>query len=343
MTIQPILESFETVTCTLCGADHADTLIEGPDRNYGTVGRFRVVQCNGCGMIYTNPRPRSEVLSEYYPADYGPHNKITIQPTQPSRIERWKTRIKQGVANTFYYGRPGSALGTFALLPFALWFKLLRVVLLPSPIGPRARLLDVGCGTGSFLARLVGEWPELYGVEPDADAARKAAQIPNLNIHTGMLEEASFPDAFFDVVVMWHVLEHVPNPAAVLAEIRRILKPGGHAVIMVPNIASLEFKLFGVNWMGLDVPRHLSHFAPKTLGQMLIDVGLSVTRITIQIEPAMIEASLRNALNVKRRERGGAGWRIARIIFWGLSILLSWLHASGIMVAYARRDMELPR
>jgi SAM-dependent methyltransferase len=339
MIAQPDIKQFEIVNCALCGGNYEKLVIEGPDRNYASPGMFRVVRCLSCGLIYTNPRPRPEALGAYYPNDYGPHNRaITIPSGQQTFLGRWKVWIKYGVADAFYYQRPVAIWKSLLLLPFALWFRLLRVILLPSPSGASARLLDIGCGTGAYLATLIGQWPELYGVEPDEDAAHRAMQVPGLKIHAGTLESADFPDKFFDVVVLWHVLEHIPNPCEVLNEIRRILKPGGHVLIMVPNIAAFEFKLFGINWMGLDVPRHLYHFSPDTLQRMLTNAGLGVLRVNFQIEAATIESSLRNLMDLKRRDPGGIGWKIARLFLWGLSFLLAQLKTSGIMVIYARRD-----
>jgi SAM-dependent methyltransferase len=174
-------------------------------------------------------------------------------------------------------------------------------------------------------------------VEVDPQAASLAARIPGLKIHNGELSSAKYPNNFFDVIVMWHVLEHISNTSELLTEIRRILKPDGFLVILVPNIASLEFKVFGINWKGLDLPRHLYHFSPFTLNALLTGSGFRVSKISTQIEAAILEASIRNLLNLERPKIGkGILWKLIRYFLWGLSFILAQIKASGIIVAYAR-------
>jgi len=131
------------------------------------------------------------------------------------------------------------------------------------------RLLDIGCATGTFLrgARNHGNW-DLYGVEINEHAAQ-VARMHGINVRLGTLEQSGFEDAFFDVVTLWDVLEHLHNPASTLREIYRIIKSDGILVIRVPNAISWDAKIFGRYWAGLDSPRHLYVFTPKTLDALL--------------------------------------------------------------------------
>jgi SAM-dependent methyltransferase len=97
------------------------------------------------------------------------------------------------------------------------------------------------------------------------------ARDRGITVHQGSVQNAAFPDEFFDVVTMWHVLEHVPDPRETLGELRRILKPNGLLVVEVPDSASVTFRLCGDRWLQLDIPRHLQHFTPKTLVRILED------------------------------------------------------------------------
>jgi len=133
---------------------------------------------------------------------------------------------------------------------------------------------------------------------------------------------------------MWHVLEHLPNPLEALAEVSRLLKPGGWFIAMVPNIASFEFQIFQADWLHLDLPRHLYHFSPRTLQQMLEKANLAALRIAFQIEPLSLEDSLRNLLRIKRQP-SGAGLRYFRGFLWILSFLLAQVQSSGVIVVYA--------
>jgi SAM-dependent methyltransferase len=96
---------------------------------------------------------------------------------------------------------------------------------------------------------------------------------------TQPLEEIGLPSNGFDLVILWHVLEHVQSPRDMVREVARILKPGGTLLVAVPNFGSWEAQWSRDRWFHLDVPRHLTHFTPKTLGRMLGEAGLPITDI----------------------------------------------------------------
>ncbi len=143
------------------------------------------------------------------------------------------------------------------------------------------RLLDVGCSTGAFLltARELGCTVE--GVEPSADAAATARDA-GLNVFTGYLEDARFADATFDAATLIEVLEHLRDPRALLAECRRILKPGGVLLITTPNAASWTAGVMGSRWDGFSLYAmggHVSFFSPRSLRIISGRSGFEVARI----------------------------------------------------------------
>jgi len=113
-----------------------------------------------------------------------------------------------------------------------------------------------------------GNW-QVFGVEPNQWAARYAREQLKLDIFHGHLLEANLADNQFDVVTLWDVLEHLHDPRQTLTEIWRILKPGGFLICSVPNLDSIDAKLFGRFWIGLDAPRHLYVYSRCTLSAML--------------------------------------------------------------------------
>lgn len=129
------------------------------------------------------------------------------------------------------------------------------------------------------------------GVEP-AGAAVERARSLGLTIVHGMLADAHYPDASFDSLSLYHVLEHAPDPVALLAECRRILKPGGEMVVGVPNYESLVRGLVGWVWSAYDLPRHLHHFTAESLGQAARRAGLEVVSIGSESLPEHVEAEL---------------------------------------------------
>jgi SAM-dependent methyltransferase len=111
----------------------------------------------------------------------------------------------------------------------------------------------------------------------------------------GTLPHDDLQPESFDVITMWHSLEHVPDPKRVLTEARRLLAPKGKLIIAVPNIDSLAFRIFGQSWFGLDLPRHLTHFAPWTLHLLLERVGYRVEPIKMVRHSSWLRHSARLA------------------------------------------------
>jgi 2-polyprenyl-3-methyl-5-hydroxy-6-metoxy-1,4-benzoquinol methylase len=144
-------------------------------------------------------------------------------------------------------------------------------------------LLDIGCATGNFintLQRRTG-W-QAQGVEVSPYAAR-IAQQRGLLVHTGTLESARYPDDSFEAVTLWDVLEHLHRPLESIAEIKRILKPGGILVFRVPNLDSIDAKIFGTYWVGYDAPRHLHFFRKRTIEAYLKEIGLDILSMRCNI------------------------------------------------------------
>jgi 2-polyprenyl-3-methyl-5-hydroxy-6-metoxy-1,4-benzoquinol methylase len=156
------------------------------------------------------------------------------------------------------------------------------------------RLLDIGCATGEYLAYLRGLGWETRGIEFDPDAAAQARDSLRLDVITGTAESAlpELPSDYFDVVTMWHVLEHLNDPHAVLTEVRRVLKPGGELLIEVPNYQSAWSTLLRGDWFPLEYPYHQHHFTPRTLRRLLNETGFQVSRMKGQAAPAETTWSL---------------------------------------------------
>jgi len=140
-------------------------------------------------------------------------------------------------------------------------------------------VLDVGCGGGTLLGLLKERGFRPLGVDFSAEAARVAESENGVRVLVGSLNDAMFPDGGFDIVTLFHVMEHVANPRAVLAEVSRILKPNGALVLQVPNIDSWQFKAFGARWYGLDIPRHVIDYSKNAMLKLLADSGFVVRRI----------------------------------------------------------------
>jgi 2-polyprenyl-3-methyl-5-hydroxy-6-metoxy-1,4-benzoquinol methylase len=162
--------------------------------------------------------------------------------------------------------------------------------------------LDVGCGRGHLLRelRLLG-W-RVMGTELSDVSARYARDVFHLDVRTANLEDLALPDAEVDVVILWHVLEHVPEPSSLLGEIARVLRPGGTLLVAVPNFGSFEARLTKWRWFHLDVPRHLNHSTRMSLEKMLRDVRLrpyAVSFVAPEYDTFSFVQSTLNALGLR--------------------------------------------
>jgi 2-polyprenyl-3-methyl-5-hydroxy-6-metoxy-1,4-benzoquinol methylase len=138
------------------------------------------------------------------------------------------------------------------------------------------RFLDVGCATGMLLEHMKGRGWHVQGVEICAPAARYGVEQRDVSIEVATLEESRLPAASFDVVHLSHLIEHVPDPRGFLEEAARVTKPGGYLVLVTPDIAGFQAKLFGKRWRSA-IADHLHLFSYRRLRNLIEETGYSVT------------------------------------------------------------------
>jgi len=212
-----------------------------------TVSRetFTLTKCNSCGLIFTNPRPDKNSIGAYYESeDYISH-----------------TNSKKGLLNNAYQFARKYAIHS-------------KYSLVKSYSGaPNSALLDIGCGTGEFLGYCKEKGFKCIGIEPSADARKLAKENHDLSVFD-LNHLAAIESGTFDLITMWHVLEHVHDLKPTIQTVKRILKSGGYYFVAVPNPESFDAKFYGEYWAAFDVPRHLFHFAPATMKRIMEDAGL---------------------------------------------------------------------
>lgn len=155
-------------------------------------------------------------------------------------------------------------------------FALKKKVNLINEMHPKkGKLLDIGAGTGDFLAQAKAANWEVTGIEP----SEKARTIAGKKGVTFAESAAVLEKNSFDVITMWHVLEHVPNVEQQIKELKRLLKPDGTIIIAVPNFRSFDAKYYRRFWAGFDVPRHLWHFSKKAIKQLFLKEKMKVEKM----------------------------------------------------------------
>lgn len=231
-------------TCPWCGNPTEKHVLDLKDY-FLSKEDFKIMECSHCGLRFTTPRPGPDAIGRYYQSDeYYSHqeNKKGLVPRIYEFVKSFNIKHKASLAI--------SGL----------------------PVG---KMLDIGCGVGDFLVYLQKQGWEVQGVEP-SEAAKKIAETRLGFLPKSPLEYASFPDQSFDVITMWHVLEHVDDLHFQTSELVRLLKPGGRLIIALPNFQSFDCQYYKDKWAAWDVPRHLNHFAPDVIRDIITSLGFQV-------------------------------------------------------------------
>ena len=256
----------EFVMCDSCGSGlHRQLLFARDTRTCLVRQQFPLVECKECGLVFVNPRPTRENLGKLYPPDeyYALQESAAMWQGLRPTLKSYAIRFISGHHNT-PWGRTGARL-------------LGRMVSVSVPYVEGGKILDVGCGSGAYLDLMQQVGWVTYGVEPSKTGAERA-RASGHDVFCGELIDAGYSLELFDVILMHHVLEHVPSPEAVLRECYRIVKKGGLIVVSVPNFGCYDRVTFAEHWDPLDVPRHLYHFSVSTLRHALERAGFKVTR-----------------------------------------------------------------
>jgi 2-polyprenyl-3-methyl-5-hydroxy-6-metoxy-1,4-benzoquinol methylase len=280
----PFVEAAVRAACPGCGEPGQLLYQDLRDLVYGVDGRWGFARCTVCGTLWLDPVPAPEDESRLYPESYGPHHSPGApEATLPRWLQReraWQAAIQSGfVAAVLGYdqlrvSRRARLIGR-VIGPFRPLRDNAAAMIMFAPRVP-GRLLDVGCGEGSFIALMASLGWDVSGVEPNPAAARTAARRVGGAVFCATVEDAHLPAASYDLVTMSHVLEHLRDPERALRKVRTLLRPGGRLVITTPNVGSLGHRLFRGSWRPLEPPRHLTLFTGRSLRKVVEKSGLTV-------------------------------------------------------------------
>lgn len=247
------------MACNLCGSTEYEVVYKEPPflstqseekiasyYSYSSIflggekPHHQIVKCTECGLVYAFPRRGSTGITLSY-KETPPDTSYLL--TQEDRRRKFAGEVQ----------------------------SLTRFV-------RQGRILDIGCSIGIFLEEAQRQGFDAWGVELSRWASGQAA-AKGLRVFNAPLQELNLENESFDIVTMWDVIEHLPDPRAELREINRVLKPGGLLVITTPDFTSLLSKVLGRAWQSVSL-QHIYYFTPPTLGKMLSACGFSVVKRT---------------------------------------------------------------
>lgn len=233
----------------VCGNSSFSELFECKDF-VATGELFKLQRCNTCSFVFTSPRPDLNEIGRYY-------------------------------ASERYVSHAGNKAGLPFMYKVYDWvrdYSIKQKIRLIKSYHPSGSLMDLGCGLGYFLDGVVKDKTfDAMGVDISDDAIRYVKdRFGYAVLNEGAMD--GLPNASFDVITQWHVLEHVHQLNERVEQLSRLLKPGGTLFIAVPNSNSWDARFYKSFWDGYDVPRHLYHFNQKSFGQLMQKHGFSVVK-----------------------------------------------------------------
>ena len=235
--------------CPICREQALQPFLEAKDYTVSQQ-QFSLVSCGNCRLVLTQDVPAQEEIGPYYQSQqYISHSDT-----------------RKGFINQLYHG----------VRKITLASKRKLVVRHTGMLN--GKLLDIGCGTGAFLHQMKTAGWNITGLEPDDTARANALSLYGITALPSH-ELYQLPQASFDAITLWHVLEHVHELTAYIKTIQQLLKPGGTLFIAVPNYTSADAAHYGKYWAAYDVPRHLYHFSPQSMKTLLRIYGLHVKAV----------------------------------------------------------------
>jgi ubiquinone/menaquinone biosynthesis C-methylase UbiE len=256
----------EIIECPICSSKEFDTFLQLKDYSISKEP-FTIIQCKKCKLKITSPRPNEEDLGKYYESEeYISHSDTS-----------------KGIIN-FLYQKVKS-------------YTLKKKEKLISSFHTSKTLLDIGCGTGDFLLYCKSKNWKVNGLEPDANARKKAHEKGLENVKDSK-DLFSIPEKSFGIITMWHVLEHVSELNKYLKQLYKILQDDGRILIAVPNPDSPDALKYEKYWAAYDVPRHLFHFSKSNIKELSEKHNFSLD----EIKPMVFDSFYVSMLSEKHKK-----------------------------------------
>lgn len=234
--------------CPWCGSDNNHQFLKLKDY-FLTQEDFEILECNDCKLLFTTPCPAPDKIGDYYKSEeYLSHNdeKRSLFARIYNIVKKTNIKNKFKIA----VGNKQSAV----------------------------KILDIGYGVGDFLNYAKEKSCDITGIEPNDDARK----IAEKKLNTAVLSPAdleNLPDNSFDIITMWHVLEHVADLKTEIHHLQRLLKKDGRLILALPNYKSFDAEYYKDKWAAYDVPRHLNHFSRTSIENIFKETQFQLTDI----------------------------------------------------------------
>ena len=226
--------------CPFCESENTRSYLKLKDY-FLTQEDFEIFECEDCKLLFTTPRPDASVIGKYYKSeDYLSHNehKKGLVPWIYNQVKKVNIRRKFRITAQNRTSKNGDLT--------------------------KPHILDFGCGVGDFLHYAQTKGCEVTGCDMSEDARKFASEKLDKTIVTPE-EIFALPHSTFDIITMWHVLEHIDDLSFQTEQLHRLLKDNGRLVVAVPNYMSYDAQHYRDKWAAYDVPRHLNHFHEESL------------------------------------------------------------------------------
>lgn len=297
--------------CLICQSKKSQDFCSAYDRVLDRTDETWIIKrCLNCSFGWTYPPLEPDKISSHYPPSYLGDVERTLNEFLAGELARtrsWRGEVEKA--------------------------RLLESFIMGGSV------LDVGCGDGKFLWALGDRW-QRTGVDAAGETiALVKSRMPELHMIPGDLLSEELSGKSFDAITFWHVLEHLPDPRGVMRRAVSLLKPGGWLIISLPNLDSLQARLFGRYWYGFDdVPRHLFHYSKLSLDLLLLGVELTVRRHLLFSPLVNFHALKHSLLNWSEgRFKGRLPYYLLKPLLFGFPLLERITGRYGILTTVAQK------
>ncbi len=296
------------LSCKICENSEDNRIHTVKEMNYGTRDAFDYLECKGCGCLQILAIPDN--ISKYYPSDYysfsAPHQfRSQKEKFISSQIARYELNGIYPIGRWYFKKYPAETYPHIYRIPAWLRGNRLR-------LNRKSRILDVGCGAGSLLYEMkeLFNFDTLVGIDPFIESDRHYEN--GVKVIKTSLDDLNNQ---FDVIMLHHSFEHMPDPLNVFMKLRELISPKGHILIRIPTCSSYAWRNYGVNWAQLDAPRHFFIHSVQSLRILAEQSGFKINKVIYDSNEFQFWASEQYKIGMPLRDDNSYGMNPEKSIF----------------------------